>query len=129
MVPPEKRNTRPDFTDPLAQTVINSLSAHIAILDREGVIVETNKAWHDYANKGEMTGDVSSVGVNYLKLCDATTGPEAEDARAVAKGIRSVIAGTGGTPVKRPTTKMMAAFPRKTMDAATVTTGRCDRSQ
>ncbi|CAB5079425.1 diguanylate cyclase/phosphodiesterase (GGDEF & EAL domains) with PAS/PAC sensor(s) [Olavius algarvensis associated proteobacterium Delta 3] len=93
MTKQQTRRNRPDFTDPLAQTVLNSLSAHIAILDHQGVIVETNRAWRKFAGRGEMTGDVSSVGVNYLKLCDATTGPEADDAAVVAQGIRSVIAG------------------------------------
>jgi len=93
MTPTENSINSPDFADPLSQTVLNSLSAHIAILDHQGVIVETNRAWRDFANQGNMAGDVSSLGVNYLKLCDATTGPEAEDAKAVAQGIRSVIAG------------------------------------
>jgi len=93
MTKQQTRRNRPDFTDPLAQTVLNSLSAHIAILDHQGVIVETNRAWRKFAGRGEMTGDVSSVGVNYLKLCDATKGPEADDAAVVAQGIRSVIAG------------------------------------
>ncbi len=84
---------RPDFSDPLAKTVLNSLSAHIAILDAEGVIVETNQAWRRYAGAGEMDGDPSSIGVNYLDVCDAATGGEAEDARAVAAGIRAVIGG------------------------------------
>ena len=88
------RKTGPDFSDPLAKTVLNSLSAHIAILDENGTIVETNKAWRRYAGAGEMAGEVSSIGLNYLAVCDAATGEEAEDARAVAAGIRTVIAGS-----------------------------------
>jgi len=88
------RKTGPDFSDPLAKTVLNSLSAHIAILDENGTIVETNKAWRRYAGAGEMAGEVSSIGLNYLAVCDAATGEETEDARAVAAGIRTVIAGS-----------------------------------
>jgi len=82
-----------DFSDQLAKTVLNSLSANIAILDENGVILVTNHAWCEYATANEKEGPVDSVGVNYLDLCDATTGKEAKDARAVAAGIRSVIRG------------------------------------
>jgi hypothetical protein len=40
-----------------------------------------------------MSGRNDSIGVNYLELCDATIGKEANDAHKVAAGIRSVIAG------------------------------------
>jgi hypothetical protein len=82
-----------DFSDQLAKTVLNSLSANIAILDENGVILVTNRAWSEYAEVNAMQGPLDSIGVNYLELCDATTGKEAKDARAVAAGIRSVIRG------------------------------------
>jgi len=85
-----------DFSGQLAKTVLNSLAANIAILDENGVILVTNQAWREYATANEMDGPVDSIGVNYLKLCDATTGKEAKDARAVAAGIRSVIRGDTG---------------------------------
>lgn len=81
------------FSDQLAETVLNSISANIAILDRNGVILETNRAWREYATANSMEGSVDSVGVNYLELCDTTTGKEAKYARDVAAGIRSVISG------------------------------------
>jgi serine phosphatase RsbU (regulator of sigma subunit) len=81
------------FSDQLAKTVLNSLSANIAILDENGVILVTNQAWRDYAAANAMKGPHDSIGVNYLELCDATTGKEAKDARNVAAGIRSVIRG------------------------------------
>ena len=82
-----------DFSGSLAKTVLNSLSANIAIIDGKGVILETNQAWRDYASLNQMEGPGDSIGVNYLELCDATTGKEAKDARTVAAGIRSVIKG------------------------------------
>ena len=81
------------FTGTLAKTVFNSLSANIAIIDAKGVILETNQAWRDYADVNQMEGVNDSIGVNYLELCDATTGEGAEDAHNVAAGIRSVITG------------------------------------
>ena len=82
-----------DFSSSLAKTVLNSLSANIAIIDGKGVILETNQAWRNYANLNQMEGAHDSIGVNYLALCDATTGKEAKDAHLVAAGIRSVIKG------------------------------------
>jgi serine phosphatase RsbU (regulator of sigma subunit) len=81
------------FSGSLAKTVLNSLSANIAILDEKGVILETNEAWRNYAKVNEMDGAADSIGVNYLALCDATTGKETQYARDVAAGIRSVISG------------------------------------
>jgi len=81
------------FSDELARTVLNSLSAHIAILDENGVILETNKAWQIYAVKSGLPETYDHRGVNYLEICDATTGSEAADAARVARGIRAVIAG------------------------------------
>ena len=82
-----------NFSDSLAKTVLNSLSANIAILDEYGVILQTNQGWRDYATANKMEGPDDSIGVNYLTLCDATTGKEAKYARDVAAGIRSVIKG------------------------------------
>lgn len=82
-----------DFADLLDQTVLNSLSAHIAILDADGVILATNDAWRRFAHGNAVSGTTDSVGQNYLAICDAATGLEARDAHAVAKGIRAVING------------------------------------
>jgi DNA-binding CsgD family transcriptional regulator len=78
----------------LATTVLNSLSAHIAILDADGVILETNKAWRRFAAENSDRGDADhAIGVNYLAICDAAGGPGARDAHRVAAGIRQVIQG------------------------------------
>jgi len=81
------------FADELAITVLNSLSAHIAILDQNGVILETNRAWRDFSAKSGMPEDHDDRGSNYLAICDATTGSDAGDAHKVAEGIRAVIGG------------------------------------
>lgn len=82
-----------EFSGSLARTVLNSLSANIAIIDENGLILETNQAWRNYATVNQMEGPSNSLGSNYLAICDATTGKEAKDAHHVAAGIRSVIKG------------------------------------
>jgi DNA-binding CsgD family transcriptional regulator len=81
------------LSDPLAVAVLNSLSAHIAILDAGGVILQTNRAWRAYARRNQLRGNADAVGVNYLAVCDATRGRDATDAHRVAAGIREVIEG------------------------------------
>ena len=81
------------FRDELARTVLNSLSAHIAILDQDGVILETNTAWRQFAVKNGMPEDYDDRGANYLDICDASKGSDEEDASKVAEGIRQIIKG------------------------------------
>ncbi|MDA8139884.1 MAG: LuxR C-terminal-related transcriptional regulator [Desulfobacteraceae bacterium] len=72
---------------------MNSLSAHIAILDDAGIIIETNRAWQAFAESANGGRSISFTGINYLDICDAARGEGATDAHAVAEGIRSVIGG------------------------------------
>jgi DNA-binding CsgD family transcriptional regulator len=81
------------FEDNLSLTVLNALSAHIAILDEQGVILATNRAWQMFAAAEKVGAPGDFVGVNYLEVCDSAGGEEAEDARAAAAGIRAVIHG------------------------------------
>jgi DNA-binding CsgD family transcriptional regulator len=82
-----------NFSEELDRAVINSLSAHIAILDQSGVILETNRAWNTYSVKNGMPEDFDYRGINYLGVCDAATGEDASDAHNIAEGIRKVIQG------------------------------------
>jgi len=81
------------FSEELARAVINSLSAHIAILDKNGVILETNRAWNIYSYKNGMPENYDFKGMNYLDVCDTVEGEDALDSRNIATGIRKVING------------------------------------
>ncbi len=81
------------ISDPLARTVIDSLSAHIAILDADGAIIDVNRAWKAYAIANGADEKADFLGINYLDVCDAAAGPGASDARAVSEGIRKVAGG------------------------------------
>lgn len=78
------------------QTVVDSLSAHVAILDENGVIIDTNRAWKEFAMKNGMKQPVDSVGINYLNICERSGFGElfeSNDAGRVAAGIRKVLSG------------------------------------
>ena len=81
------------FSEELARTVLDSLSAHIAILDANGIILETNRAWRNFSTQSGVPKDFEYRGINYLSICDATAGSDADIAHDVAAGIRAVIDG------------------------------------
>ena len=71
-------------------STLDALSAHIAILDADGVILATNRAWREFRVANSMVNAVD-VGFNYLAVCDKANGAFAEEGPAVAAGIRAVI--------------------------------------
>ncbi len=78
------------------QSTLDALSAEIAILDESGVIVAVNAARDRFARANPQASGGAGTGANYLEVCDRSEGECAEDARAVARGIRAVIAGEIG---------------------------------
>ena len=83
-------------TTDLYKEVVDSISAHVAIIDENGVILETNRAWDQFANDNEMEVTFQSVGTNYLNICQLApddSSEEAAEAQKVARGIQGVLAG------------------------------------
>jgi signal transduction histidine kinase len=72
---------------------LDSLSAHIAIIDESGTIVAVNKAWRHFAQAGGVAGQNYAEGVNYLRVCDSAAGAYSEEAAPFAEGIRSILSG------------------------------------
>lgn len=68
----------------------DALSARTAILDDEGEIVYTNRAWDSFGAEQGLIESAGGIGSNYLAVCDASDDP---DATATARGIRAVTAG------------------------------------
>lgn len=73
--------------------IVDSLSAHVAVLDERGVIVETNRAWQRFAEENEMVGRLDSVGDDYLAVCEAARKRGDPEGELVARGIQQVLAG------------------------------------
>jgi PAS domain S-box-containing protein len=72
---------------------LDSLSAHIAIIDETGTIVAVNKAWRDFARANGAAAQNYAEGANYLRACDSAAGAHSEEAAPFAEGIRSVLSG------------------------------------
>jgi PAS domain S-box-containing protein len=75
------------------QRTLDSLSAHIAIIDETGTIVTVNKAWRDFARANGLAAQTYAEGANYLRACDSAAGAHSEEAAPFAEGIRSVLSG------------------------------------
>jgi len=77
-----------------AQGTLDALSAHIAILDSNGVLLGVNRAWQEFAASNQLISENTSLGMNYLEVCETATGPCSDEAKAMAEGIRAVMNGT-----------------------------------
>jgi two-component system sensor histidine kinase/response regulator len=76
-----------------AQATLDALMSTLSILDEKGVIISVNRAWREFAQANALDPDSVSEGVNYLAVCDSSTGENAEEAAQVAAGIRAVLSG------------------------------------
>jgi len=70
--------------------IIDSLSAHIAVLDKDGVITLTNRAWQEFGVANSLQGPPDSLGQNYLSVTERT---KEGAGHIIAQGIRKVISG------------------------------------
>jgi PAS domain S-box-containing protein len=75
------------------QRTLDSLTAHIAIIDESGTIVAVNKAWRRFAQASGVAEQKYAEGVNYLQVCDSAAGDYSEEAAPFAEGIRSILSG------------------------------------
>lgn len=89
----EKAGQLAQQTRQYAKTILDSLSAHIAIIDKSGMILETNRAWKEFAAANQIGTRPDTLNVNYLDICDAADGDSDPTAQQVADGIRGVIRG------------------------------------
>lgn len=75
------------------RSVVDGLSAHIAILDAQGTIMATNRAWRTFAQANPPLLSNVNEGANYLMVCDLAQGDWSQGANAFAQGIRDVLSG------------------------------------
>jgi PAS domain S-box-containing protein len=77
--------------------VEDSVVDHLVVLDRRGIIVNLNAAWHAFAMANGTSVERlplrTGLGTDYLAVCKAATGPESEDAAAAGAGIAAVLVG------------------------------------
>jgi PAS domain S-box-containing protein len=81
-------------SDAFTRAVLDSLSAHVFVLDREGVILKTNDAWTAFARQhADGVFTIGEVGDNYLDLCRHNIAGGSSTGQAILNGIEAVLTG------------------------------------
>jgi PAS domain S-box-containing protein len=82
-------------SDVFTRAVLNSLFAHVCVLDKEGVIVTTNDPWKEFVkrhvDRAFIFGEVSD---NYLDCCRHATAGSLLEGQAILKGVEDVLMGS-----------------------------------
>lgn len=81
-------NHHPDFW----RQALDSLTAHVAVLDGDGNILAVNLAWRQFATHNDLPHPDACIGVNYLHVCRKATAQEPHAAEIVT-GIQEVLDG------------------------------------
>ncbi|MFO1472747.1 MAG: HD domain-containing protein [Turneriella sp.] len=61
----------------ILEATLNSISAHVAVLDEDGMILYVNEAWKRFAEANDFHGNNYGIGSGYFGVCDpadASTG-------------------------------------------------------
>lgn len=97
-----QRNVEEDLKVSLSQVqaaaerqsaILNSLGAHIALLDHDGIIIEVNDAWKKFADDNFLISNSYAVGDNYIKIAESSKGEDAIMGIQIANAIRDVSSG------------------------------------
>ena len=105
----ESKEGKVTLLDDLGNTVLNALSAHVALLDGEGTIIGTNLEWREFGEANAIGSPPDTIGMSYLAVCDAAEGESSDEARV-----------TWAPPGRSPQTARAEAC---TLVSATLTTG------
>ena len=91
----KKMETALKESETFTKDILNSLNAHIAVLDCSGNIVSVNEAWKRFARENDADSDTCYVGTNYLKVIEKSLADnDGEDIEKILDGIMSVMNGT-----------------------------------
>ena len=82
-------------SEALARSILNSLSAHIAVLGCDGKIIAVNDAWRGFARRnGDPELRWTGVGNNYLEVCARANRDNVLTAGAVADALDEILTGS-----------------------------------
>lgn len=76
------------------RSILNSLSAHIAVLDRDGTITAVNEAWQNFASSNGVEDQIDQTGIgqNYIAVCERAATFQA-DTKQILDNLRAVLDG------------------------------------
>lgn len=110
---------------------VDTLPLNLAVLDSDGEILFTNKAWQDFAADNGLAVRPDTVGMNYLEITEQA---DDETAQTIAAGLRELLSGERDLveieyPFHSPTEKrwfLMRAAPFTVGDARYVSVVHLD---
>ncbi|OQW32638.1 MAG: hypothetical protein A4E19_04545 [Nitrospira sp. SG-bin1] len=74
--------------------VLDSLPAHICVLEKSGTIMRTNDAWKRFAeDNSDSASTAGDVGDNYLEVCRRAVANGDSTAESILRGIQEVLEG------------------------------------
>lgn len=76
------------------RAILNSLPAHVVVLDRDGTILAVNEPWLQFAREnGDPCEKKIGVGANYLEVCGPAIHVRDPYAQAAVAGVKAVLSG------------------------------------
>jgi PAS domain S-box-containing protein len=81
-------------SETLLRDVLDSLTAHIAVLDAQGTVLLVNDAWRRFAGRNGGVDHLVGIGANYLTACQNAIDHDCDFlAQAALRGIHAVMNG------------------------------------
>ncbi|MDQ3634098.1 MAG: PAS domain S-box protein [Acidobacteriota bacterium] len=77
-----------------ANAILNSLTAHVAVVNKEGNIIAVNDAWNKFAEDNSDENQIFSTGIgqNYLTVCQSSD-EAGEEVSEVARNLKAILDG------------------------------------
>ncbi|MEW6262240.1 MAG: PAS domain S-box protein [Thermodesulfobacteriota bacterium] len=89
----KRANWSLEQSEHLNRAVLNSITAHLAVLDNNGLIIAVNEAWRRFARENADTLVNLGTGMNYLDVCRKAAGAPDGDGQRALLGLESVLEG------------------------------------
>lgn len=93
-IPMRVRSAPPGAPSPSVRRRFDAFASMVAVLDRDGTVVQANAAWRRFIGSRGWDGPSAGIGASYLSIFEAVLSPAGE---GFADGLRRVL--SGGSPV------------------------------
>jgi PAS domain S-box-containing protein len=82
-------------SEAFTRAILDSLSAHVCVLDKEGIILKTNDAWKEFGScNTSRVVPIDDVGQNYLDVCRRAIAAGDSTSQVILGGIETVLEGS-----------------------------------
>ena len=80
--------------DQFYKSTLDGIRSHICVINEQGTIVTTNRAWESFGAENDAIPEHSSIGSNYFFACQPLSGEQDPTVAEFVTGISSVLNGT-----------------------------------